>query len=44
MSRMLVALMIALGQATPALFQNTLPLDQMTGKQAVELLLKAKQA
>ena len=35
MSRMLVTLMIAFGQATPALFQNTLTLDQMTGKQAV---------
>jgi len=35
MSRVLVALSIVLGQATPTLFQNTLPLDQLTGKQAV---------
>ena len=36
MLRGLVALLLfAAGQATPAFFQNTLPLDQMTGKQAV---------
>ena len=35
MSRVLVALLLVAGQAAPAFFQNTLPLEQMTGKQAV---------